>query len=71
MQDTLVECRSEFTYAQQPVRFLWQDIWCEVESILDQWKSPQSSCFRVMTTTKVIYELYYLEDRDIWQVQSI
>ena len=61
----------EFTYAQQPIRFLWQETWQEVESILDQWKSPQSSCFRVMTTAKDIYELYYLEDRDIWQVQSI
>jgi hypothetical protein len=71
MQDTLVECRSEFTYAQRPIRFQWQDNWLEVESILEQWKSPHSNCFKVMSTTKVIYELYYLEDRDIWQVQSI
>ena len=71
MQDTLVECRSEYTYAQKPVRFLWQENWQAVESILGQWKSPESISFRVMTTTKVIFELYYLEDRDIWQVQSI
>jgi hypothetical protein len=70
MQETLVLCHSEFTYAQQPVRFLWQENWLDVESILTQWKSPGSICFRVMTTAHMVFELYYQEDRDVWQVQS-
>ena len=71
MQEVIVQCRSEFSYPQEPTRFYWQGQWLEIERILNRWRSPQELGFRVMTTTQTVFELYYQESNDIWQIVLI
>ena len=71
MQQTKVECHSGFTYAQRPLRFQWLGEWQEVENIFDQWKTPTGAGFKGSTTVHMVFELYYHEDLDQWEVQDI
>lgn len=68
MQPNTVECRSEFTYAQQPVRIFAGGRWLTVEKVINRWRNPGGLGFRVIVTGNDIYELYYDESGDTWTI---
>ncbi len=70
MQEVKVECRSEFSYAQKPIRFELEGSWQVIEKVLSQAKSPNGISFTVLTIAGAVFELYYLEDKDIWRVKT-
>jgi len=55
----LVECHSDFTYAEKPVALTWEDRHLEIVKILVQWRTPQARHFRVQTADGQEFELIY------------
>jgi len=66
---SLVECRSEYQYAQRPVAFLWQNERLLVKAILTSWRTPEALGFRVQTGDGHIFELLYIETQDAWEIR--
>ena len=46
--------------------FSWKKSWQDVKQVLAQSKLPNGISFRILTIAGVVFELYYLEDMDIW-----
>jgi hypothetical protein len=67
--DGQVECRSEYTYAQRPVAFLWQGERLEVEEVQASWQHPQGKKFLIRTRDDRIFELTYNELNQDWHIQ--
>ncbi len=67
----LVECHSDFVYAERPTTLIWQGERLEVESILAAWRIPEGRRFRVRTRNRLLFELTYREAEDEWQIQPI
>lgn len=65
----LVECRSEHTYAQQPVAFYWLGQRLEVTQVESAWRTPEGPCFRVLTPSGDQFLLRYDELKDEWSIQ--
>jgi hypothetical protein len=63
-----VWCRSEFTYATQPVAFEWQGNRLMIRQVVSAWHSPTGRCFRVLTSDGRFFSLDYYETDDHWQV---
>jgi hypothetical protein len=67
-----VECRSSSTYAERPLAFYWQGQRLEVERILARWRTPATSCFRVLARgDQGTFELQYDESADAWRIQPV
>ncbi|MFN3309008.1 MAG: hypothetical protein ACK44E_07340 [Anaerolineales bacterium] len=64
----LVECHSEYEYAEKPIAFWWQGQRLEIRQILDRWRVPGGKCFRVRTEDDQIFELFYGELFDEWRI---
>jgi len=64
-----VECRSESSYPGKPVALTWEGARREVDSILNQWRSPGGIHFRVRTTDGLVFELTYLSATDEWLIK--
>jgi hypothetical protein len=67
----IVECHSDFTYAEKPVAFLWNNHRLKVDAILASWNSPGERCFRVITSGRGVFDLIYDEATAEWQIQPI
>ena len=66
-----VECHCGARYGERPLAFFWQEERLEVKEILAAWRSPQGPCFRVLSHTGQIFELFYNEDQDHWLIRSL
>ncbi len=66
----LVECHSEYEYAEKPIAFWWQGQRLEIRQILDRWRVPGGKCFRVRTEDDQIFELFYGELFDEWRIDQ-
>jgi hypothetical protein len=66
----LVECHSEYQYAERPSAFTWNGERIVISEIIARWRSPRGMHFRVSTTTQGIFELSYLELEGTWEVQQ-
>ncbi len=66
---SLVICHSGDQYAQRPVAFDWQGQRCQVAQVIARWREPDGIRFRVLTTEDQIFDLYYAEQSDEWQVE--
>jgi hypothetical protein len=64
----VVECHSEFAYAERPTALTWDGKRMEVQAVLAAWRTPGSIHFRVRTNDRV-YELAYSEADDDWHIQ--
>jgi hypothetical protein len=53
----LVECHSDYTYAEKPVALTWEGQRLEIAAILAQWRTPEEKCFRVRTSDGQEFEL--------------
>jgi hypothetical protein len=67
----LVECRSDFEYAQRPVAFYWQDQRLEVTELLSQHRHPSGLTFQVRNVDLGRFELIYDIDTDQWSIKQI
>lgn len=66
----IVECRSEYEYAEKPIAFWWQDRRLEIQEILDQWRVPGGKGFLVRTQDNQIFQLFYGELFDEWRIHQ-
>jgi len=66
----IVECHSEFEYAERPVVFTWEGQRLEIKEILTGWRTPNEKCFRVCTADGQIFELSYSEQSDEWHIHQ-
>jgi hypothetical protein len=57
----LVECHSDYTYAEKPVALTWEGRRLEIVEILAQWRTPEEKRFRVRTSDGQGFELSYRE----------
>ncbi|GAB4473087.1 MAG: hypothetical protein Kow0088_08140 [Anaerolineales bacterium] len=64
----IVECHSEYEYAERPLALWWQGQRLEIQEILDQWRVPGGKGFRVKTKDDQIFELFYGELFDEWRI---
>jgi len=67
----IVECHSDFTYAEKPVAIIWKGQRLEVDAILASWNSPGERCFRVLAGERCVFYLVYCENENEWQIQPI
>lgn len=68
MGEKLVVCRSEYTYAERPVFFVWAGNRYHIKRIEAEWRTPQGKEFRVRSNGEEIFDLFYIEDYDEWQI---
>ncbi len=68
---SLVECRSESTYAEKPIALTWEGERLPIAEVLSQWRTPQGRSFRVRTEDGRAFELTYHEAGDEWRVRPI
>jgi hypothetical protein len=66
----LVECHSEYEYAEKPQAFWWQGRRLEIDEILDQWRVPGGKGFLVKTQDEQIFKLFYGELFDEWRIHQ-
>jgi hypothetical protein len=67
----LVECHSEYQYAERPIAFSWNGERIVVTEVITHWRSPRGMHFKVLTAMQGIFELSYLELEGIWEVQQL
>ena len=67
----LVECRSDSTYAERPVAFIWQGSSQEVTEVTRRWRSPGVRGFQVLTPDSGAFELLYDEVHDAWSIREL
>jgi len=65
----LVECRSEYQYAQRPTAFSWEDQRFQVTEILASWRIPGGWVFRVQADGGCNFDLIYMEIEDAWEIR--
>ena len=71
MQPVSVRCRSEFTYAQDPIEFAWDEENLTIGIIGNRWRSPQGPVFEVQATNGGWFRLCYIETEDHWYAEMI
>jgi hypothetical protein len=66
----IVECHSEFAYAEKPVALTWEGQRFEIAETLASWRTPDGRHFRVRTDDGQTFELLYLESTDEWKIHQ-
>jgi hypothetical protein len=67
----LVECRSDLNYADTPLAFYWEGKRLKVDELLESWRTPQGKGFRVKAAGNQVFELFYDEGKDAWQIHVL
>ena len=70
MKDS-VECHSESSYPEKPVRLTWEGKRHEVEAILSRSRDPQGYRFRVRATGGQVFDLEYVIATDAWRITPV
>lgn len=68
--DTLVECYSGHTYAQEPRAFWLEGRRRIVTRVRRRWREPRGPCFEVVADDARDYVLAYHEATDCWLVSA-
>ncbi len=66
----IVECHSEYEYAEKPVALTWGGQRLGIAEILERWRIPGAKCFRVRTADGQVFELLYGELYDEWRIHQ-
>lgn len=66
MHPVRVECRSDFRFAQKPVRVEWEGNWVHIDEVLDEAAVPDGWMFTVLVRGGQQFKLKYLAMDDIW-----
>jgi hypothetical protein len=69
--DTLVECYSGHTYAQEPRALVWQGQRYQVVRVEDRWRTPEGPAFRILAEPTEMFELHYYESKERWTVRTL
>lgn len=67
----IVECRAGAMYAEYPTAFIFEGQRLEVQDILRRWRNPGGKGFQVLTRDHRVFELFYDEAEDTWQVARL
>lgn len=67
----VVECRSDYTYAQRPSALYWEGQRRVVAAVEAEWRTPGGKGFRVRATDGAVFVLTYVESLDDWQIQPL
>jgi hypothetical protein len=70
MSIDLVECHSDFEYAERPVALQWNGQRLEICEVLKSWRAPDEKCFRVRVVDGQVFELFYNELQDEWRIHQ-
>ncbi|MEN4041956.1 MAG: hypothetical protein ROW52_00465 [Anaerolineaceae bacterium] len=66
-----VECHSGYEYADRPLALYHHGERLEISAIVARWRTPRGRCFRVLTSSQDVFELFYDETRHEWQVNPL
>lgn len=66
----IVECHSEYTYAERPIALRWEGRRLGIEAIEARWRLPGGHAFRVRTDDGQVFELFYGELYDEWRIHQ-
>jgi len=69
--NNLVECHSDYTYAEKPVALTWEGQRQEIVAVLAEWRTPVERRFRVRTRDGQEFELSYGEQTGEWQIHHL
>jgi hypothetical protein len=64
----IVECHSDYTYAERPVALTWEGRRLEISRILAQARTPDGKWFRVQTAGGQNFELLFRDASLDWQI---
>jgi hypothetical protein len=64
----IVECLSSASFPGDPIFFSWDGERREVETILDRWRAPGRTGFRVLTNDGLALALIYSEGTKEWRI---
>jgi len=67
----LVECRSDLNYADAPLAIYWEGQRLKVVELLASWCTPQGKGFRVKAAGDQVFELFYDEGKEAWQIHAL
>jgi len=67
----MVECHSGYDYAERPVAFYWDGQRIEVETILAEWRTPNHKGFRVQSPKGRVFELFFDQVSDTWEIVAM
>jgi hypothetical protein len=70
MSIDLVECHSDFEYAERPVALQWNGQRLGISEILKSWRAPGEKGFRVRVVDGQLFELFYNELQDEWRIHQ-
>lgn len=70
LDSPLVECHSDYTYADRPIALRWNDHRLIIAEVEARWRIPGGQCFRVRTEDDQVFELFYGELYDEWRVHQ-
>lgn len=70
MRETIVECYSGHTYAQEPRAFWIDNQRRAVTLVRKRWREPAGPCFEVTADDAQTYMLAYDETTDRWRVSA-
>jgi hypothetical protein len=64
----IVECHSDYTYAERPIALTWEGQRLEIVETSFRWRTPEGNGFRVQTSDGQEFVLFYRETSDEWQI---
>ncbi len=64
----IVECHSDYTYAEKPIALTWEGQRLEIIETSLRWRTPEGNGFRVRTHDGQEFILLYKESADEWQI---
>ena len=67
----IVECHSEYTYAERPTALRWEGERLAIEAVEDAWRIPGGRKFRVRVEDGRTFELFYGELYDEWRILAL
>jgi len=67
----IVECHSEYEYAEKPTALTWEGRRLEIAEIVASWRIPGVKCFRVRSADGQNFELLYGELYDEWRINPL
>lgn len=70
MSEPFVECHSGYTYGERPIALHWEGERLLIQQIEARWRIPGGPGFRVRTEDGQVFELFYAEQPDEWQIRQ-
>ena len=67
----IVECHSDYTYAERPVAFIWKGTRLEIKEIVREWRHPLGKGFRVRTLDGQEFELSFEDSSNEWKINQL